>query len=48
VTRSPDALVIADDTHGRYFRHDLFPKYKSEKTPVPDPNGGIKVKQAAE
>jgi len=35
-TRSPDAVAIADDAHRGYFRHDLFPKYKSEKKPVPE------------
>lgn len=33
--RNPDSLVVADDAHGHYFRHDLLPSYKSEKKPVP-------------
>lgn len=32
----PEALAVADDAHGRYFRHELLPTYKSEKKPVPD------------
>jgi DNA polymerase I len=34
--RSPEALVVADDAHGHYFRHELLPAYKSEKKPVPE------------
>ena len=31
----PNALAVADDAPGCYFRHELFPKYKSEKKRVP-------------
>lgn len=34
--RHPAALVVADDVHGRYFRHELLPEYKSKKKPVPE------------
>lgn len=34
--RKPDALGIVDDAPGQYFRHELLPEYKSEKTRVPE------------
>lgn len=34
--RRPEALAVADDTHGHYFRHELLPEYKSGKKPVPE------------
>lgn len=35
-SRHPSALAVADDAHGRYFRHELLPEYKSGKKPVPE------------
>jgi DNA polymerase-1 len=32
----PDALAVAGDAPAPYFRHGLFPAYKSTKTRVPD------------
>jgi DNA polymerase-1 len=37
VTRyRPSALAVAGDAPGPYFRHKMFPAYKSEKTRVPE------------
>jgi len=33
--RRPTMLGVADDAPGRYFRHEIFPAYKSDKTRVP-------------
>jgi DNA polymerase-1 len=33
---NPEVLVITFDAKGKNFRHDIFPEYKANRTPMPD------------
>ena len=33
---NPDYLVVALDSKGKTFRHDIYPEYKAKRKPAPD------------
>lgn len=36
IERKPDYLLVAFDVHGKTFRHDAYPEYKTGRRPTPD------------